>query len=200
MTTIAKFPSALRAASLAASLATSLAACSPMLPATPAGAAQVTMEQAVALHEAARDGDDAATARAVEAFEALVAAQPENPLANAYLGSSYALTARDARSVVDKVRFTNRGLRHLDTAVALAPNDFAARLIRANVTVALPTVFGRRDAALKDMMALDAMFDAARSPSMAGPMLGIYAQLETLAPEQADWAAKIALARTILGQ
>lgn len=165
----------------------------------PALADSAAFERAVALHDAGRDGDADAVGEAVEAFERLVEADPENAHARAYLGSSYALTARDASEVADRIRYVNRGLRYLDAAVEVAPDDFVIRLIRANVSAGLPEMFGRRERAIEDMLALDAMFEATRSPRMAGPMLGIYDQLSELAPEKGDWDARAEEARALAG-
>lgn len=186
-----RFP-ALRAACAAALAAIAMSA-------APAGADRAAFESAVALHDAGRDGDAGAVDEAVEAFERLVEADPDNALARAYLGSSYALTAREASEVADRIRYVNRGLRHLDAAVEAEPDDFVIRLIRANVSAGLPEMFGRRERAIEDMLALDAMFEAARSPRMAGPMLGIYDQLSDLAPEQGDWDARAQEARALAG-
>lgn len=161
-------------------------------------AAQANMPAAIALHNAGRDGDTDATEQAVAAFNALIKTQPGNAKAVAYLGSSYALTARDARSVTDKIRYTNRGLRFLDQAATMAPNDFVVRIIRANVTGALPAMFGRTETTVEDMLTLDQMFTRAQSPAMAGPMVGIYAQLVEIAPDQGDWAGKASAARAML--
>lgn len=166
----------------------------------PALAAGPTFEEAVELHDAGRGGDIRSTERAVEAFGDLVRADASDPLANAYLGSSYALLARDSRGVTNRIRYINRGLRHLDTAVALAPDNFVARLIRANVTANLPTMFGRADDAVEDMLILDAMFTKARSPAMADGMVDIYGYLSDLAPEAGDWPAKAETARGLAGK
>lgn len=161
-----------------------------LMPGQPVIAAEAGFAEAVAQHDAGRAGDTAATERAVEAFNAMVKADKTNVMANAYLGSSYALMARDARSVTDKIRYTNRGLRYLDTAVALGPDDFVARLIRANVTASLPTMFGRGDTAVEDMLVLDKIYTQAASPTMARPMVEIYEKLVELAPEAGDWTAR----------
>lgn len=182
----------------------SVAACALMvavtaLPASPAIAAEITFSEAVALHDSGREGDARATSQAVEAFEALVSANAKDPLANAYLGSSYALLARDSGSITNKVRYTNRGLRYLDAAVGFGPDDFVVRLIRANVTASLPAMFGRKDQALEDMLVLDGMFSQESSPAMASHMTVIYALLSDMAPEAGDWRAKAQSARTLAG-
>ncbi len=170
-----------------------------VLTATPVFAAQTALESAIALHDAGRAGDSKATSQAVEAFLDLMKAEPANAMAVAYLGSSYAITARDSRSVTDKVRFTNRGLRFLDQAVSMAPDDFVIRLIRANVAGNLPAMFGRSETAVEDGLVLDKIFSAAQAPSMAPHMAGIYDMLGEQAADQGDWASKAAAARKLAG-
>ena len=156
------------------------------------------LEDAIALHHEGRDGNTKATAEAITLFKQIIKAEPQNAKAIAYLGSSYAITARDSKEVVDKVRYTNRGLRFLDQAVTLAPNDFAVRVIRANVANNLPELFGRQATAIEDGLVLDKMFSAAQSPAMAPAMIRIYEILGDIAPEQGDWESKAAEARNLL--
>lgn len=165
------------------------------------GAAQAAVadfEAALALHNAARDGKGAAE-EAVKALEAYTAAEPAQAEGWAYLGSAYAISARDAGSVTDKIRFTNRGLRFLDQAVAQAPQDFVVRVIRANVLMNLPAMFGREDMLVGDLMTLHQMYQAAQNPRMAAPMVGIYGALATHAAKAEDWPALQAAAQTTAG-
>ena len=160
------------------------------------------LEDAIALHDDGRDGNTKAVAEAIILFKQIIKAEPKNAEAIAYLGSSYAITARDSDSVVDKVRYTNRGLRFLDQAVTLAPNDFAVRVIRANVANNLPELFGRQATAIEDGLVLDKMFSATQSPAqrsgMAPAMVGIYEILDDIAPDKGDWKSKAAHARNLL--
>ena len=158
------------------------------------------LEDAIALHDDGRDGNTKAVAEAITLFKQIIKAEPKNAEAIAYLGSSYTITARDSKEVVDKMRYTNRGLRFLDQAVTLAPNDFAVRVIRANVANNLPELFGRQATAIEDGLVLDKMFSAAQSPAMASPMVGIYEILDDIAPEQGDWKSKAAAARSLIGE
>ena len=158
------------------------------------------LEDAIALHDDGRDGDTKAVAEAITLFKQIIKTEPQNAKAIAYLGSSYAITARDSKEVVDKVRYTNRGLRFLDQAVTLAPNDFAVRVIRANVANNLPELFGRQATAIEDGLVLDKMFSATQSPAMAPAMIRIYEILGDIAPEQGDWKTKAAAARSLIGE
>ncbi len=165
--------------------------------AAPASAAEVPFDKAVELHDAGREGDVASTERAVAAFDALVKKDAADPVVLAYLGSSYALLARDSRRVANRMRYANRGLSHLDDAVSMAPDKFTPRFIRVNVTAHIPAIFGRTEQAVEDLLLLDAMFTEARSPSMAGGMIGIYELLSEKAPEKGDWTEKARIAREL---
>lgn len=147
--------------------------------------------EAVALHDAARDGDERSLEAAVETFERLNAQQPSNAEVIAYLGSVYAISAREGFNVISKMRNTNRALRELDRAVELAPDNFTVRMVRANVHSNLPKMFGRGDDAITDMIALHDIFMSISDPSaeMAGSMVPIYDALMERAPDQGDWSA-----------
>ena len=157
-------------------------------------------EEGIALHDAARDGDEEEAAEsAVEALERYLERFPKDGEARAYLGSSYAMMGRDASSVVNKMRYTNRGLRHLDRALDAAPRDFTVRFIRARVNASLPSMFNRDEAALADMLALDEIFRASPAPAMAGWMIGIYEDLRDRAPDAGPWDERLARARALAG-
>lgn len=160
------------------------------------GAAE-ELAEAIALHDAGRNGDTQATADAIKVLEDIVKSEPENAEALAYLGSSYAIIARDSKKAVDKIRYTNRGLRFLDQAVDLEPENFAVRVIRANVASSLPRMFGRRGGAIEDGLMLDRMFSVEQSPKMARSMVDIYEMLGEIAEGQGDWANKANQAREV---
>ena len=156
-------------------------------------------EEGIALHDAARDGEGDAAGAAVEALERYLKRFPQDGEARAYLGSAYALRGRDASSVVNKMRYTNRGLRHLDRALDAAPRNFTVRIIRARVNARLPKMFDRNEAATGDMLALDEIFRAGPSPRMAGWMVGIYEALQERAPDAGPWGERLERARALSG-
>ena len=156
-------------------------------------------EEGIALHDAARDGDEDAAVEAVEALERYLERFPKDGEARAYLGSAYALRGREASSVVNKMRYTNRGLRHLDRALDAAPRNFTVRIVRARVNAGLPAMFDRGEAATEDMLALDEIFRARPSPRMAGWMAGIYEALQERAPDAGPWGERLARARALSG-
>ena len=156
-------------------------------------------EEGIALHDAALEGDEGAAEPAVEALERYLKRFPGDGEARAYLGSAYAMMGRDASSVVNKMRYANRGLRHLDRALDAAPRDFTVRFIRANVNASLPEMFNRGEAATEDMLALDEIFQASPSPGMAGWMVGIYEDLQGRAPDAGPWVERLERARALSG-
>ena len=156
-------------------------------------------EEAVALHGRAREGDEAAAAGAVERLERYLAQAPEDGEAWAYLGSAYAMRGRDASTIINKMRYTNRGLRHLDRAREIAPGSFVVRFIGANVNAKVPEMFGRGERATADMLALDEIFHAAPSPARARMMVGIYEELRARAPEAGPWEERLRGARAAAG-
>ena len=156
-------------------------------------------KEGIALHDAAVEGDEDATEKAVKALQRYLKRFPKDGEARAYLGSAYAMKGRDASSVANKVRYANRGLRHLDRALEAAPRAFAVRLVRANVNASLPEMFNRTEAALADMLALDEIFRAEPSPGLAREMVGIYEALQERAPDAGPWDERLTRARELAG-
>ena len=157
-------------------------------------------EQGIELHYEALEGDEDAAGKAVEQLERYLERFPNDAEVRAYLGSAYALMGRDASSVVNKTRYANRGLRHLDRALDQAPRAFVVRLIRANVNSGLPKMFERGGAALEDMLALDEIYRVDPSPARAREMVGIYEELQRRAPDAGPWAERLDRARALSGE
>ena len=154
-------------------------------------------EQAVALHQRAVDRDEDSASQAVARLERYLKRVADDSEARAYLGSAYTMMARDASSVVDKTRYANRGLRHLDRALDAGAGNFTVRMIRANVNSSLPKMFDRGGAALDDMLALDGIYRLAPSPGQAREMVRIYEELQRRAPGAGPWAERLARAREL---
>ena len=156
-------------------------------------------EQGIALHDRAVEGDEDAAEEAVAHLERYLDRVGKDGEALAYLGSAYAMMGRDASSVVNKTRYANRGVRHLDRALDAAPRMFTVRLVRARVNSSLPKMFGRGGAALEDMLALDDIYRDAPSPGMAREMVWIYEELQRRAPDAGPWTARHDEARELAG-
>ena len=155
-------------------------------------AQEITIHKAIQYHDIARAGDKESIEQAVASFTKLLQQSPKDPLVLAYLGSSYALLARESSAVADKVRFTNRGLRYLDQSVVIAPEDVTVRLIRGTVSSNLPALFSREASAIEDFLYLDSIYSSQPNVSLAHSMIDIYTKLVDLVPEQKEhWEAKI---------
>ena len=157
-------------------------------------------EQAIALHHRAVEGDEDSAEQAVARFERYLKRFADDVEARAYLGSAYAMMARDASSVVNKMRYANRGLRHLDRALDAGAGNFTVRMIRANVNSSLPKMFERGGAALDDMLALDEIYRLTPFPRMAREMIRIYEELQRRAPDAGPWAERLDRARELSGE
>ena len=156
-----------------------------------------TLTEAIALHDAARDGDEEAVEPAIEMLTALNRAEPENVEVIAYLGSSYALVARYETSWLARWNNGRKGLKLLDQALERAPKNFTVRMVRAWVYDAMPTFLGYADDAIEEMLALHRIFDSLDNPSkeMAKAMVPFYEHLIANAPERGDWEHWLARAR-----
>ena len=153
--------------------------------------------EAVALHDAARDGDEEAVEPAIEMLTVLNRADPENAEVLAYLGSSYALVARYETGWFARWQNGRKGLKILDQALERAPKNFTVRKVRAWVYGEMPTFLGYADDAIEEMLALHRIFSNLDTPSkqMSEAMVPIYERLITDAPEQGDWPRWLERAR-----
>ena len=157
-------------------------------------------EQGIALHSRAVEGDEDAAGKAVAQLERYLERFSTDIEARAYLGSAYTLRARDASSVVNRMRYANRGLRHLDRALDSGPGEFTVRLVRANVNSNLPKMFERGSAALDDLLALDEIYRLDPSPRRAQEMIWVYRELQRRAPGAGPWAERLDRARALSGE
>lgn len=160
------------------------------------------LEDAITLHNAGIDGDIESTKSAIELLKGIVKEEPDNGRAIAYLGSGYSLLGRDSKTVADRIRYANRGLRYLDQALSIEPMNFEFLVIRASVSVELPKIFGRKDDAINDMITLDGIYSGISNPDplMAKGMIDIYARLSNVAPQLGDWPKKMADAKARSGE
>ncbi len=158
------------------------------------------LTKAIRLHNAGKQGDQEAMKEANNLLKMIVKNAPKNGLANAYFGSTYAIMGRDAKSLVNKIRYVNRGLRYLDQSLYLAPEHFVVRFIRANVNSSLPNMFNRVDKATEDMIALDQIYQLNLSRSRAAMMIDIYKDLVERSPETGPWNERLKQARIASGE
>ncbi|WP_226666617.1 tetratricopeptide repeat protein [Metabacillus litoralis] len=101
-------------------------------------------KEAVALHQKAIDGDKEAAQKAHNILKKIKPVVTNNPLIEAYYGSSAALVARDHIDLIEKMNLAKRGLKSLDKAVTSEPNNLEIRLLRGNVAFRLPEIYFKK--------------------------------------------------------
>ncbi|MEM6552202.1 MAG: hypothetical protein AAF750_08745 [Planctomycetota bacterium] len=102
-----------------------------------------------------------AHARADAALEDLLEADPDNPLLQAYRGSSKLIAARNASFGPVKGLHARAGGKLLNAAVKADPDNLEIRFLRGISTVNLPRIAGQYQPALNDLrMVLDGSADA----------------------------------------
>lgn len=149
-----------------------------------------SIKGAIELHDAAQNGDTSALRPAVKALRRLRREDPWNAEAAVYLGSAYAVAARDGWFRPSRLIAVARAMHHLNAALDFAPDSFEVRMVRISVQRNLPRIFGRWGAAVEDAVALDQMFRRIEEPrpAIALEMLPIYDFLAKVAPDRGDWA------------
>ncbi len=112
-------------------------------------------------------GSPAAADEAVAQLRALLEREPARAEARALLGLAMVLQARDA-PMLKKRALANAGFAEMDAAVAEAPHDPEARLIRATNASQMPLLLGRNAIATEDFRWLLGLVEEARalSPSL----------------------------------
>ena len=148
-----------------------------------------SLEDALKLHDDAQNGDIRAIRPAIMALRRLRREDPWQAESAVYLGSAYAIAARDGWFGLSRLVDVARSVHHLNTALDFAPDNFEVRMVRASVQSHMPRIFGRRGAAIKDAVVLDQMFRQIKDPppAIASRMLPIYDFLARTAPEKGNW-------------
>jgi tetratricopeptide (TPR) repeat protein len=121
--------------------------------------------QGVELHDAAVAGDKKTSQQAIEHFEKMLEADPDNELARVYLGSSWTLRSRDMGLGPGKMDALKKGGRLMDEAVNNAPQDIPVRLVRAINYLQLPAIFGKRDTARSELQAIMTAIGEGKTPA-----------------------------------
>lgn len=109
------------------------------------------------LHYKAGRGDDKARREAYKLWEQLQKANPDDPVAAAYRGSSVLQSAPHAWAPWKKGELAKQGVVMLNEAVEAAPDDLEVRLIRGLSTAKLPADFGLAEQSQADVAAVAAM-------------------------------------------
>lgn len=118
-------------------------------------AAQAQFEPAFQLFAQASAGDEAAITKAADSFEALLKAEPANPVLMAYAGAATSMKATTTLLPWKKMSFAEDGLAALDKALALlspahdavvqhdTPGSLEVRFVAANTFLAVPGFMNR---------------------------------------------------------
>ena len=148
------------------------------------------LEAALKLHDGAQNGDRSAIRPAIKALRRLRREDPWHAESAVYLGSAYAIAARDGWFGLSRLVDVARAVHHLNTALEFAPNNFEVRMVRASVQSHMLRIFGRRGAAIKDAVVLDQMFRQIKDPppAIASRMLPIYDFLAKTVPQRGNWS------------
>lgn len=96
------------------------------------------IERIKSLNKEGTKGNAAAVQEANRLLEQLRHDYPDNPLAEAYHGSTMLLFARDSTKTLERIKWAKNGLKLLDKAVAAAPNDSRIRYLRGRASYRLP--------------------------------------------------------------
>ena len=149
-----------------------------------------SLEDAIKLHDDAQNGDIRAIRPAIMALRRLRREDPWQAESAVYLGSAYAIAARDGWFGLSRLVDVARSVHHLNTALDFAPDNFEVRMVRASVQSSLPRIFGRRGAAIEDAIVLDQMFRQIKDPppAIASRMLPIYDFLAKTVPQRGNWS------------
>lgn len=127
---------------------------------------------------------------AAEVLEAFLAAHPGEPVVTAFLGSVKTMIARDAFFPLTKLAAANAGFELLDEAVerldrAPRSHDYDGQLeillVSGLTNAAVPTFFGRRPMARRDLSQASALASFAAAP--AEVRAEVYAWLAVLAAD-----------------
>jgi len=111
---------------------------------------KIMMELGKLYQNRAAVGDKKSVKQAVNVFKKLVKIDPDNARAQSWYGSTLTLKGRDALLPLMKLKHVNSGLKRMDKAVELAPDDIEVRSIRANTSISLPGLFGRLECGISD--------------------------------------------------
>jgi hypothetical protein len=168
------------------------------------GASAQAFDSAFASFEQALSGSEAAINQSAQAFSALLAAEPGNPVLMAYAGASTAMRANTTWLPWRKMTHAEDGLALLDKALAMltpahnaalqhdVPAALEVRFVAANTFLAVPG-FMNRGARGSQLLA-----DVVASPLLAGTPVAFRGNVWLVAAEQASKARQTDEARRYL--
>ncbi len=105
-------------------------------------------------HDTSIDGTKEEVEKTEELIRAKIAAHPDQPIYEVYLGSLLTIKSGKAFPGPSKLRYLKEGVLMMDAAVEKSGGDPAVRFVRAVNNYMLPTFVRRRDEARADFMIL----------------------------------------------
>jgi hypothetical protein len=156
-------------------------------------ASETAFLDAIKTFEQARKGEDRQIEPAIAAFEALARNEPRQPAYAAYLGSALTLKAREAWMPWNKMKYSERGLDHIDQALATlkpehdsqmlrgVPVSLDTKLVAAATFIALPDNFFHRLSAGRKL--LDQVL---KHPALAAAPAEYRAEVQKLAAQASN--------------
>lgn len=141
-------------------------------------AADAPFQHAFQAFNQASSGDSAAVDSAADAFDALLKAEPANPVLMAYAGASTALKAKNTALPWKKIGYAEDGLAQIDKSLAMltpahnapiqhgTPGALEVRFVAANTFLAVPPFMHRaeRGAKLLAEVLASPLFESAPLP------------------------------------
>lgn len=143
----------------------------------------------IAAHQLSLFGKEDYADKAIKYLGNVVEKKPDDAVARAYLGSSYALLARESSVIMQRVSNVNKGLSILNRAVRMAPKDFVVRMVRGSVIFELPAMFKQLDMGIEDFSYVESRF-ADLPPGYDSLKAEVYYKLGLMLAEKGDGGAK----------
>lgn len=101
-------------------------------------------------HDECLSGDTDEIDKQIAKYQEQLRKSPDDHLAQAYLGSAYALRARETFWGPSKLKYLKKGQKLLDQAVENAPDDPRVRMVRAIGYYRIPERFKMRQTSIDD--------------------------------------------------
>jgi tetratricopeptide (TPR) repeat protein len=115
------------------------------------------LQLGIAYHDLGVQGDKDSVKRAEKVLKKLLKLDPQNSEAHGWYGSVLTLKGRSARLPIMRMKHVSAGIKEMDNAVELSPDNVTVRMIRANNNLGLPDVFNRVDVVISDLKYLISM-------------------------------------------
>ncbi len=169
-------------------------------------ASQAQFDPAFQLFSQASGGDEAAIDKAADGFEALLKAEPSNPVLMAYFGAATSMKATTTMLPWRKMSFAEDGMAALDKALALlspthdavvqhqTPGSLEVRFVAASTFLAVPGFMNRGARGAK------LLGEVLASPLLATAPAGFQGSVWMLAAKQAVKNKRSDEARNYLNQ